>query len=131
MGWLAWLLGIGGPSLMGIAALAGGAFVWFRVPVFGRYAGLGLVALGVGLIAYAQGFSSARGDCQEAALRSELAIARADLDAAMRSARVAQELGEKLNAAESRNQELSDEIASMPDACFADEPTAGRLRSIK
>jgi hypothetical protein len=128
-----WLSGVGLPTIAGAAALAGAAYAWFRVPVIGQYMGLALCALGVGLLAYAGGYADARAACNDASLRTELAQARADLQAASNAEAQARELGARLNATEARNHELAHELANRPtsDACRAGDDDVGRLRNIR
>lgn len=107
---ISWITGIGIPSLIGFACLAGAAYAWFQIPVFGHWIGLAAALLGVGLLAHASGYSSARADCQDASLRSELAVARADLEHSREAAKRSLALADKLTQAEQRNDELARKI---------------------
>jgi hypothetical protein len=131
---LSWITGIGIPSLVGFACLAGAVYAWFQIPVFGHWIGLGAAVLGVGLLAHASGYSSARADCQDASLRTELAQVRADLEKEKNARAADRKLGELLNQAEARNMELAHELATRPepDACRnATDGDAQRLRDIR
>jgi hypothetical protein len=128
-----WLAGIGLPFFAGCALLAGAAYVWFRVPVFGHYGGLALAVIGVAMIARASGYASARADCKDATLRTELAQARADLRNAQNAALQAREIGDRLSQSEAKNMELAHELAQRPviDDCRADDGDVERLRAIR
>lgn len=130
---LGWLLGIGLPSVVGMACFAGAAAAWFRVPVFGHYVGLALAMIGVGFLAHANGYSAAREACQEAAVRTELKQVRADLEAAQAAAKQARALGERLAASEARNLEIVHELQSrpVPDVCRLDSRDVDRLLGIR
>lgn len=128
---IGWLLGIGLPSIIGIACFAGAVAAWFRLPVFGHYVGLALAMIGVGLLAHANGYSAAREACQEAAVRAELKQARADLDAAQAAAKQARTLGDRLAALEARNMEIVHELQSVPDGCRLSGDDVKRLLGIR
>lgn len=129
LGWLNVDLG----TFVGVALIAAGAFAWFRVPVVGKYAGLGLVVAGAWVLAEARGYSRAQDACHEAAVRAELAAVRADLANANRAAARAVALAQQLTDTERKNQELAYEIARQPapPVCIFDRRAADRLRSIR
>jgi len=132
MGLLSWITGIGLPTLLAVACFGGGAYAWFQVPVIGRYAGLVLVAIGTALAANASGYASGRAECQEAAVRAELAGARADIANLQAAAQKADELSDKLTEAERRNAEIVNELSQNRDnSCMLDDATAGRLLRLK
>ncbi|MDP2358619.1 MAG: hypothetical protein Q8M31_21550 [Beijerinckiaceae bacterium] len=134
MGAITWISGVGLPVLIGSAAFAGAAFAWFRLPVFGHYAGLALALIGVGFLAHANGYATARGACQEASLRAELAQTKADLKNAQNAAARAREMGDRLDAAEALNSELAHELATRPEPDVCRNATDGdvnRLRAIR
>lgn len=130
---LGWLLGIGLPSIVGMACFAGAAAAWFRVPVFGHYLGLALAMVGVGFLSYANGVSNTRAECQEAAVRAELAQVRADLAVAQSAAKQAREMGDRLSAAEARNMEIVHELQNrpVPDACRLSADDLKRLLGVR
>lgn len=134
----AWaFVNVWGGTLAGVALIVAGAFAWFRVPVFGKYVGLGLIVGGCWVLAEARGYARARDACKEAALRIELANVRADLNNAEYAAERAGELKIRLDLAERKNQELAHAIeldavkTPPPAACLLDRRSADRLRAIK
>ncbi len=128
MGALSWLTGVGLPTLAAFACFAGAAAAWFRIPVLGHYFGLALCCVGVALIANAKGFSDARAQCNDAALRSELANARRDLSIMQEAADKASELSGKLTEAERRNEDLARKLVGN---CPLSPTDAERLRAIR
>jgi hypothetical protein len=128
MGALSWLTGVGLPTLAAFACFAGAAAAWFRIPFLGHYFGLGLACVGVALMANAKGFSDARGLCNEAAVKAELAQVRADLAHLQAAASRADELSDKLTGAEKENAELARKLSS---ACLLNERDADGLRRIR
>lgn len=130
---LGWLLGIGLPSIVGVSCFAGAVAAWFRLPVFGHYVGLALAMIGVGFVAHASGYSSARQDCKEAAVRAELSQTKADLAHAQTAAKQARTLGDRLAAAEARNMEIVNELQNrpVPDACRLSGDDVGRLLGVR
>ena len=88
-----------------------------------------VVALAWGI--YAAGEHAERAKCEAGALRAELAVVRADLDAAHRAAQNAKALSHMLSELDKKNQELADEIASSPDGCRASQSDVDRLRRLK
>lgn len=131
MGTLSWLTGVGIPSLVGFALLAGAAWAWFQIPALGKYIGLALACVGVAILANAKGFSDARALCNEAAARAELMSVRRDLDTAHEAQARAAGQAVALREAERINEELADEIAALPDDCVADDSHIKRLLRIR
>jgi hypothetical protein len=128
MGALSWLTGVGLPTLAAFACFAGAAAAWFRIPFLGHYFGLGLACVGVALMANAKGFSDARDLCNEAAVKAELAQVRADLAHLQAAAARADELSDKLNETERRNEELARKLTG---SCLLDDAQSRRLRDIR
>ena len=128
MGALSWLTGVGLPTLAAFACFAGAAAAWFRIPVLGHYFGLALACVGVALIANAKGFSDARGLCNDAALRAELANARRDLAIMADAADKASELAGKLNEQERKNADLARKLTG---SCLLGDDAARMLRDIR
>lgn len=137
MGFFSWFTGVGVPTAAGSGALIAAAVAYaylpsvkwlpdIRTPVC-----VALVALGIWLIAYAQGVSDTRAECNEAGVRAELAAARRDIDTAHEAAAFAAGQSRKLAEAERINKGLADEIADIPDACIADDGHIRRLLRVK
>ena len=128
---LAWITGVGIPSLVGVALLVGAGLAWFQLPVVGRHVGVIAACIGVYLLADANGVSKGLAECKEASLRAELAAVRRDLDQAHEAGARAHSQSLLLAESQRRNQELVDEIANIPDACIADGGHVKRLLGIK
>lgn len=71
-------LGVWIPLAAAGGCFVGAAFAWLRVPLVGRQLAAGLVAIGVGLVAFVSGYLVARGDCQDATLRAQVEQLEAD-----------------------------------------------------
>lgn len=128
MGALSWITGIGLPTLAAFACFAGAAAAWFRFPIIGKYIGLALACVGAALIANAKGFADARAQCQDAALRAELAQAKRDLAITAEAADKASELSGKLTEAERRNDDLARKLTG---SCLLSPSDSDGLRRIK
>jgi hypothetical protein len=139
MGWISWLTGIGVPVLLGSAALIAAVAAYAYIPSIKFLPDIrtpvcvALVGVGIWLIAHASGFDAARDACKEASIRAELAQVRADLAHAQEAASQARILGDRLAAAEARNMEIVNELASrpIPDACRLGGDDIKRLLNIR
>lgn len=79
--WGFWNLitGVGLPMLSGVGLIAAAALVWFKVGgQLGHMIGAGLIAGAVALLARADGYASARADCQDSILRGRVAQLESD-----------------------------------------------------
>lgn len=100
--------------------IAGSVVAWFRLPIFGKYIGAGLLAMAAGLIAYDMGFR-ARGELdQSAALRAEIAARDAVIVEKDRQAQAAHEIAKAASDRASASEALSANLQSEIDA-YADE----------
>lgn len=145
--WGLWNLitGVGLPMLAGVGLIAAAVLVWFKIGgQIGHMIGAGLIAGAVALLARADGYASARADCQDSLLRGRVAQLEAD-KAALQSRLELSIRIEESAAAQSRNAQqqiarlteradgLASELEKKPLAvvCGWSESERRRLLSIK
>lgn len=120
---------------LSVALIVAAGFAYFRLPLFGKEAAIGLVAAAVGLAAYSKGYGD-RGDLDKsAALRAQIELLNKDLEiskaAATDAFNRATELDKQQSDANQKVQDYERELASRKDdTCGINDDDLRRLRGI-
>lgn len=109
---------------LSIAALVAAVACYLRLPILGKEAAIGLVAIAVGLAAYSAGYGARAAQDQSQALRDEIKNLQFDAAAAQQLADDAHKRALDLEAARSASDEkvrsYEEHLAAVADSCRLD-----------